>query len=255
MTLAPRAGIVWRDPGLLVLDKASGVPVLADRSGMPCLWASLETLLAPDGLRPLAVHRIDKGTSGLLLVALTRDVQRRISAALESGAVSKWYTAIARTEQGTARLPTGTLDIDLPLAPGRKSRWRVAGPRAAITRETGSQRFHLPPGTPLKQGAKPARTRIRLCRSDGERSLFCIHLITGRTHQVRVHLAWLGVPLLGDHLYGTPDASAQQAPRLALHCRRLLLPALGDGIARPNSFRAPLPEDFANLIPGRPDPL
>ncbi len=267
MNLAPRADIVWRDPGLLVLDKASGVPVLADRSGMPCLWEALEALLAPEGLRPLAVHRIDKGTSGLLLVALNRKVQRRISAAFEAGTVDKWYAAIGRAAIGraaigraapdgaashSAGLPPGTLTIDLPLAPGRKSRWRVAGPRDAIAFDSTGKRYHLPSDTPLKQGARTAITRARTHRSDGKRSLFSVHLITGRTHQIRVHLAWIGAPLLGDHLYGAPADSDQQASRLALHCRRLRLPSLGDGIARPTCFRAPLPGDFRALLPQLP---
>lgn len=239
------AAVLWRDPGLLVLDKPSGVPVLADRSGMPSLWDALTAYLAGDGLRPLTVHRIDKGTSGLLLVALDGRTQRALSKAFEAGAVRKWYAAISH-----GLLPRGSLDIDLPLAPGRKSRWRIAGSRDAIGLdvEASPKRYRLEVAV-TNADAKAARTRIRTVRQNDRHSLFSIRLHTGRTHQIRVHLAWLGAPLRGDHLYGRPNEVHQQAPRLALHCHRLQWPDLGDGIDRPRSFRSPLPADFLALLP------
>ena len=240
------AALLWRDPGLLVLDKPSGLPVLADRSGMPCLWDALTEYLAGDGLRPLAVHRIDKGTSGLLLVALDPRTQRALSKAFEEGLVRKWYAAISH-----GLLPQGSQDIDLPLAPGRKSRWRIAGPREAIRLDAADspKRYYLDAAV-TDPRAKAARTRIRTVAQNDRFSLFSIRLHTGRTHQIRVHLAWLGAALRGDHLYGKPNDSDQSAPRLALHCHRLQWPDLGDGIDRPRTFRSPLPEDFRTLIPG-----
>lgn len=240
------ATLLWRDPGLLVLDKPSGLPVLADRSGIPCLWDALSVHLAADGLRPLAVHRIDKGTSGLLLVALDPRTQRALGKAFEAGRVSKWYAAISH-----GLLPRGSLDIDLPLTPGRKSKWRIAGPREAISLDADASpnRYHLNVVV-TDPRAKTARTRIRAVSQNDRYSLFSIRLHTGRTHQIRVHLSWLGAALRGDHLYGKPGSPDQAAPRLALHCHRLQWPDLGDGIDRPRTFRSPLPEDFRALIPG-----
>lgn len=240
------ARVLWRDPGLLVLDKPSGLPVLADRSGVPCLWDSLTVWLAEDGLRPLAVHRIDKGTSGLLLVALDPRTQRTLGKAFETGQVRKWYAAV-----GHGQLPRGSLDIDLPLAPGRKSRWRIAGPRDAICLDAAARpkRYYLD-ATMTASGAKTARTRVRTVRQNDRYSLFSIRLHSGRTHQVRVHLAWLGAALRGDHLYGRPSDPDQSAPRLALHCHRLQWPDLGDGIERPRTLRSALPDDFRALMPG-----
>lgn len=217
------ARIVWQDDGLLVLDKPSGVPVLADRSGLPCLWNALKAWLAPQGLQPLAVHRIDKGTSGLLLVALRPDVQRALGDAFESGTIGKWYSAIS-----AAPLPCrGSIEIDLPIAAGRKSRWRIAGPRESIRqRHRRAWRVWFLP-KPARSRDKPGRdalTHARTIRSDGERAWLCVRPHTGRTHQIRVHLAWIGCPLLGDPLYGAPAEAWQQAPRLALHCHRLVLP-------------------------------
>lgn len=240
------AVVLWRDPGLLVLDKPSGVPVLADRSGMPCLWDALTVHLAADGLRPLAVHRIDKGTSGLLLVALSRRTQQSLGRAFESGRVSKWYAAISH-----GLLPGGTLEIDLPLAPGRKSRWRIAGPREAIALDAAVRPKRYSLNVAVKDPrAKAARTRVRTVTQDDRYSLVSIRLHTGRTHQIRVHLSWLGAALRGDHLYGKPADPDQAAPRLALHCHHLHWPDLDDGIDRPRTFRSPLPEDFRALIPG-----
>ncbi len=239
------ATILWRDPGLLLLDKPSGLPVLADRSGIPCLWDALTAYLAEDGLRPLAVHRIDKGTSGLLMVALEPRTQRALSRAFEEGLVGKWYAAISH-----GLLPCGSLDIDLPLAPGRKSRWRIAGPREAIGLDVAAspKRYRLEVEVNDPQ-AKAARTRIRKVSQNDRHSLFSIRLHTGRTHQIRVHLSWLGAPLLGDHLYGRPGDPDQSAARLALHCHRLQWPDLGDGVDRPRTFRSPLPSDFRALLP------
>jgi len=236
---------VWRDAGLLVLDKPSGLPVLADRSGGPCLWDALATTLAPAGVRPLQVHRIDKGTSGLLLVALEREVQRRLTRAFGEGEVGKGYAAVTAApleRKGSAR-------IDLPLARGRKSRYRVAGDREAIRRrQLGPwSHYYLPRAARLEgKKALAATTLVRTIREDGSRALLAVRPLTGRTHQIRVHLAWIGGPLLGDHLYGAPRDPAQQAPRLALHCHRLTLPPL-DG--RPRVFRAPLPGDVGALLP------
>ena len=81
----------------------------------------------------------------------------------------------------------------------------------------------------------------------GQRYLVRLH--TGRTHQIRVHFAWLGAPLKGDARYGRPSDTAQQAPRLGLHCHALLLPEIADGISRPQRFTSP-PADFPGSAPG-----
>ena len=262
------ARVLWQDDALLVLDKPSGVPVLADRSGMPCLWDALKAWLAPRDLQPLAVHRIDKGTSGLLLVALQPEMQRALGSAFETGTIGKWYSAVS-----AAPLPCrGAIEIDLPIAAGRKNRWRIAGPRESIRQRHRAawKLWYLP--KPARSRDKPGRdamTRVRTIRSDGERAWLCVRPHTGRTHQIRVHLGWIGCPLLGDPLYGAPGEPWQQAPRLALHCHRLILPeavalAGAAGITdvgrsavtgerpRPRMFTAPLPADFVELLPRRP---
>lgn len=216
-----RLGILARDEHLAVLDKPAGVSLLADRSGAGCLWDTLPDRL---GTKPYLVHRLDKGTSGVLLVALDPSTQRQLTRAFQARAVRKYYLA------WVVGIPPGgrTRTIDLPLRKGRKSRYRVAGPRESIQRTADGWSLGAPDGD-----GHPSVTRLRVLRHRGERTLVLAAPVTGRTHQIRVHLAWIGHPLLGDHLYGRPQAPAQQAPRLQLHCHRLVVPGYGSFAAAP----------------------
>jgi 23S rRNA-/tRNA-specific pseudouridylate synthase len=210
--------------GLLVVDKPANVALLADRSGARCLWDELKD----EYERPLLVHRLDKGTSGVLAVALEPAVQRMLTKAFADRAVRKYYVA-----RVLGRLPEGrTLTIDLPLTPGRKSRYRVAGPRASIRRTAAG--WALDPATPASQEAKLSLTRLRVISSSADVSTVLLNPSTGRTHQLRVHLAWIGHPIAGDALYGNPADPAQRRERLMLHAHRLVLPGFG-------TFHAPLP--------------
>jgi len=217
---APR--VIARRPGLVVLAKPPGLSLLADRSGAPCLWDGLADWL---GTAPLLVHRLDKGTSGVLLVATARNRQRELTRAFGERRIRKHYLAwvVGRP------LLAGSAAIELALMRGRKARFRVAGRRDAIVRR-GNRWLLDGPAPPGKQ-SHPSLTRLRVLRStatpEGERTLLALQPVTGRSHQLRVHLSWIGHPILGDTLYGRPNDSAQQAPRLQLHCHRLVVPGLG----------------------------
>lgn len=211
----PSLTIIQRNRDLVAIDKPADVSLLADRSGAPCLWDRLAGEL---GSKPYLVHRLDKGTSGVLLVALNPDTQRRLTRAFQQRQVRKFYLAWVAGMLET----TATLLIDLPLRKGRKSRYRVAGLRESIRR--GPRGWFLP--EPDADG-HDSLTRIRALRHADGRTLVLASPVTGRTHQLRVHLAWIGHPILGDRLYGRPDAPAQQAPRLQLHCHRLVVPQVG----------------------------
>jgi tRNA pseudouridine32 synthase/23S rRNA pseudouridine746 synthase len=221
--------IVYRSADLLAIDKPSGVSLLADRSGAPCLWETLVEELALEGREPFSVHRIDKGTSGVLLVALTRERQSHLSQAFARRDVRKFY--VARVV-GDVRLDGVSGLIDLPLEKGRKSRFRVAAPRERIVRH--GPRWHLPGRT---SAGHESVSRLRRIGGDGRQTLLLLQPLTGRTHQLRVHLSWIGHPIIGDHLYGKPDSVEQHWPRLALHCHRVVV----DGVA----ITAPLPAEFA----------
>lgn len=213
--------VLHRDAGLAVLNKPPDVSLLADRSGAPCLWDTLEDRL---GTRPYLVHRLDKGTSGVLLIALNVDTQRNITRAFQKRQVDKFYLAWV-----AGAFPAGsTLSIDLPLRKGRKSRYRVAGARDHIHRRA---RGWTLAGTPDADGHE-SLTRVRRLAGNHGRSLVLAAPVTGRTHQLRVHLAWIGFPILGDHLYGRPGSVEQQASRLQLHCHRVTVPGYGTFVAR-----------------------
>ena len=206
----PALHIIHIDSNLAFIDKPPGVSLLADRSGAPCLWESLKAELG----KPYLVHRLDKGTSGVLAVARNRATQARLTRAFHDRLVRKAYLA-----RVTGRMRVrGTGVIDLPLRPGRKNRYRIAGPRDGIER-SGDRWFHA-----AADGGHPSRTRFRVLRRDDQGSCLLLQPVTGRTHQLRVHLSWVGHPIVGDSLYGTPGAPAQRAERLMLHALRLKLP-------------------------------
>lgn len=211
---SPTADLLFDCADFVALDKPSGVTVLKDRAEPTCLWDALPEVL---GGKPYQVHRIDKGTSGVLLVARTPEAQKTLSNAFRDRLVRKYYLAWV---SGTVESPCS---IDLPLRRGRKSRYRVAGQRADIVHEDGQWRLSRPSGA---EGVS-AFTRVRPLRQAENRTLLMLQPRTGRTHQLRVHLSWIGHPILGDHLYGQPDAPAQRAPRLQLHCHRLVVPGVG----------------------------
>ena len=218
--------VLFYDGSLLVLNKPSGVSVLDDRTGAPCLLPELKAAYS----RPRLVHRLDKGTSGVLLVALDRRTQRDLSRAFNARTVRKHYVAVL-----CGHLPSGrTLTIDLPLRQGRKSRYRVAGLREEIrpTREGW---------TIDAEGGHASMTRVRVIARGAKRTIAAVQPITGRSHQIRVHLSWIGHAVAGDHLYGAPKSAEQVSPRLALHCHRVFVPGYG-------TFSARVPEDVLGAL-------
>jgi tRNA pseudouridine32 synthase/23S rRNA pseudouridine746 synthase/23S rRNA pseudouridine1911/1915/1917 synthase len=242
--------VLYRDADLLVLNKPSGLSFLADRSGAPCLWDALKAWneSANTGL-PRPVHRLDKGTSGTLLVALSSVAQQSLNRQFQAHRVGKTYLAVVLK---TPHPPAGV--IDLPLCPGRKGRYRVAGPRAeiALTRDRRSRAvWRLPPDAAAPSGktAHPSRTDYRVLRAGSGGALVMLRPRTGRAHRIRVHLAWLGWPIAGDSLYGAKEPKSNSQPfvsRLMLHCRMISvrLDWKADSPPRPLVFRSPVPDVF-----------
>ncbi|MCZ6711415.1 MAG: RNA pseudouridine synthase [Gammaproteobacteria bacterium] len=208
--------VVYRSDDLLVVDKPANISVLADRSGQECFWDQLKRELSTQ--QPYLVHRLDKGTSGVFLVALNTATQRSLTRAFQARSVGKFYLAWV----------TGNLDlrathtINLSLKKGRKNRYRVAGQRAQIEKRGLVWELNAPPAD-----GHESITRLRTLTCSQRRSLLLLHPRTGRSHQLRVHLSWIGYPIVGDHLYGRPDDPDQHAARLQLHCHRLSVPGFG----------------------------
>ena len=236
--------VLCEDEDHLCINKPAGYPVLPGRSGGDAeLHRSLVAWLnrdAPAGgpyVRPHLVHRLDRETSGVLLVAKTARAGRALGEQFESRRVSKLYLGLA---EGV--FPRAEAELDIPLA-----------------RKPGSL-FKMAPD--VRRG-KPAHTRVEVAERFGHFSLLRLRPLTGRQHQIRVHLAAAGYPLAADALYGrraelTGADLNRILGRKAVRADRLLLsrcplhaaslsychPATGEAM----SVEAPLPADLCDFL-------
>ena len=201
--MAPALQVVFSDAHLLVLNKPSGLLAVPGRGEdkQDCLSARVQAHY-PDAL---TVHRLDMATSGLMLMARGVDMQRVLSKAFEHRAVHKRYTAVVEgCLQPSADAIDGWATIDLPIIVDWPKRpLRIID---AVHGKPSLTRWQV-----LPKGARAGTTRLLL------------EPVTGRSHQLRVHLRALGHPILGDALYA--DAAVQaRADRLLLHACALRLP-------------------------------
>lgn len=186
--------IIYEDEALLACDKPAGMLVHGDGTGARTLTDAVAEHLAAGGrpeARPQAVQRLDMGTTGLVLFSLDRATQAELDRQVAGHDMRKTYLAVVR-----GAFPGGERLIDRPIGRDRHDARRMRACR---------------PG----QG-KPAETRVRRVASAGGRSLLRVELLTGRRHQIRVHLASMGFPIVGDELYG----GARSAEGLLLHAWR-----------------------------------
>ena len=222
--------ILYQDAWLAVLNKPAGMtvhpaPSCPDGTLVHRLVARFPSLRAQEGFRPGIVHRLDKDTSGLICVALTEEARMRLSEAFAAREIRKEYLALV---QGVPA-PAGTVDAPLGRHPTVKVKVAV-----------------------VKNG-KEARSEWRVLHKGQGYSLLGVRIFTGRTHQIRVHMAHVGHPLWGDKLYGrggqvlTPPVPGvllkhDPAPRQMLHAWHLsfIHPFTGEKMA----FTCPPPEDF-----------
>jgi 23S rRNA pseudouridine1911/1915/1917 synthase len=219
--------ILDRGPGWIAVDKPTGIPVHpVNRVRQNTLIRMLRRQEGDDGLR--LVHRLDRETTGVLLVARDADTARLLSIAFARGRVTKLYAALV---EGEVAADGGT--IDLPVG-------RDPGARVWVRQAAGV--------------GSPARTEWEVARRLAGRTLLRVRPHTGRRHQIRVHLAAIGHPVLGDILYGRPESDYLDLVRGAgdarrreggparqlLHCARL---AFTDSCG-PRTVTAPLPADF-----------
>jgi RluA family pseudouridine synthase len=211
----PRVVVEGRD--LLVVDKPARVSTQAGRHSA----LAFEALVARRYPGAVAMHRLDRDASGLVLFARTASGRKRLADAFRRGAVDREYVAFAhghpREDQFTIESPIGPDPADR-----RRRRAGVASGEHAVTHVDVAERGVDAHGDPA-------------CR-------MVVRLETGRTHQIRVHLASIGHPLLGDPLYA-PAPIRSRAPRLALHAARLRWPG--------GEAEAPLPDDLAAVLARR----
>lgn len=212
--------ILFEDGEALVIDKPAGLPLDRPRAAGMSLEDHLDALKLGFQRAPVAVHRLDQDTSGCLLLARNPKALKRFSAAFEHRLVEKRYLGVVA---GALAEAEGTIALSLAKISSEKDGWRMI---------------------PARKG-KPAVTHWRRLAGQGGLTLVEFRPETGRTHQIRVHAAaGLGLPLLGDPVYGEVEGRGKGAPRTMLHAAGLTVPREGKQAI---VAAAPLPADFAAL--------
>ena len=211
--------ILYEDNDLAVVIKPRGM-VVHPAAGHPdgtlvnALLANLDSLGGIGGeLRPGIVHRLDKETSGLMLVAKNDGTQEALSRMLKDREIEKHYRALA---EGKFKEPQG--EIDAPIDRSKKDRKKMA----------------------VDPDGRPALTRWKVLAEGRGCTLLDVHILTGRTHQIRVHLKSIGHPVCGDELYG--NQRGVKVPCLMLHACSLSFEHPRK--KKKMTFQAPLPDDF-----------
>lgn len=260
--------VLFEDAWLLAIDKPAGIIVHDDGTGAPTLTDLVRERLVAAGeaeaaAQLQAVQRLDRETTGIVLFSKDKAVQPKLDAAL-AGRVAAAVGAVTRGMPGaTTASPAGAAPApDARLAPdARPARkrylavvrgefpWKIRTLDGPIGRDRHDARRMR-----VSSGGKPAETRVRCLATSGvrgsRRSLLRVELVTGRKHQIRVHLAHAGFPILGDALYGTPADRGHRAPALMLHAWEELLvhPVTGEALR----LVAPVPERICDLFPDAP---
>ncbi len=215
--------IAYEDEHLLVVDKPAGVvvhPARGHRTGTLSQALAGRAAGGDDSARAGIVHRLDRDTSGLLVVARSDAVHRALKDQLAARELRREYRALV---DGHPQSRTGT--IDAPIGRDRRDRTRMSI-------DTDEPR--------------EARTHFELERLLGDTALLTVVLETGRTHQIRVHLAAIGTPVVGDPQYGRAGADTYGLQRQFLHAARLAFthPVTG----APIDVRSPLPADLVRAL-------
>lgn len=217
--------VVYEDTDILVVNKPAGMvvhPAYGHDSGtlVNAVLARCPDLAGVGGeLRPGIVHRLDKDTSGLIVVAKGDAAMRNLQAQFKGREVRKVYLALA---EGHVSPPTGTIDAPIGRDPRARKKMAV-----------------------IQRGGRESQTEYRVLETYDEHTLVEAHPLTGRTHQIRIHLAFIGHPIVGDPVYGFRKQRVK-APRLFLHAARLAFRLPGSGEWR--EFQAPLPADLAPVL-------
>jgi 23S rRNA pseudouridine955/2504/2580 synthase len=218
--------IVWRGENVVVINKPADLLVQPDVKGGDSVVARVWDMFGRGGagFSPAAVHRLDRNTTGALVVALSGGALRELERLFRERLVTKRYLAVvagALPEKGS---------IDAPLLKDELNNIVQVG------------------------GGKTAKTRYQCLSTDGELSLALIELLTGRTHQARVHMAHIGCPILGDRKYGNIEINRRrdaEAKRPLLHAYELAFPGeLPEALSELSGkiFKADLPRDMTVLL-------
>jgi 23S rRNA pseudouridine1911/1915/1917 synthase len=222
--------IVYEDADIVVVDKPAGMvvhPAYGHRSGtlVNALLAHCPDLAGIGGeLRPGIVHRLDKDTSGLVIVAKNDAAHRYLQTQFQERLVHKTYLALV---EGVPQAAHGVIDAPIGRDPQHRQRMAI------VT-------------APSRHG-REARTEYRIVERFPQNALIEAEPVTGRTHQIRIHLAFIGHPLVGDRVYGFRKQRLP-VPRQFLHATRIAFTLPSSG--QPVEFTSPLPDDLAAVLKG-----
>ena len=211
--------ILYEDDDVIVVNKPSGLLTHA-KGGLSTEPTVAEiirpkTSFASDTDRPGIIHRLDRDTSGVLIIAKTAEAAAHLQRQFAQRTTKKTYLAVTG---GVPKLAAAKIDLPIGRNPSAPSTFRV------------------------DSNGKPAQTTYRVLAAADNQALIELKPTTGRTHQLRVHMAYLNTPILGDRVYGKPNAS-----RLMLHAYKLEI-TLPSGERK--TFEAATPEEFKQLFPG-----
>ncbi len=229
-----RIDVLFEDAAIIVVNKPGGVPCHPLRPGERGSVMNAVVARFPEtaaiGYKPIEgglVHRLDNGTSGALMIARTADAFATMRRAIQSGAIKRKYLAVVSNNLRTA------LNLDNPIAHHPKN------PRKMVLVEDEAAR--------VKLAARPALTRVEPMRRINDMSLLSVLPSTGVRHQIRVHLASAGFPIVGDILYGGAP-SALDAGRFWLHLSEMEFESPASGAVK---VSAPLSADLSRLLSPR----
>ncbi len=208
--------ILYSDEAIIVLDKPAGIPVLPD--GWEKDLSYLVKLLEEQFGKIYIVHRLDKTTSGIMVFARTAEAHRNLNIQFETHEAKKIYRAIA---EGNPNWNEKIAKYPLRVNVGHKHRTMVDD-----------------------KNGKPSETRFKIIKRYPDHALLEAELMTGRTHQIRVHAYALGHPLLGDVLYSAPETKIIARPALHAYSLTFMHPTTNERI----SFTVPYPAEFETAL-------
>ena len=209
--------LLYRDALMLVLDKPVGLAVHPGPKGGDSLEAHFDQLRFGLPRLPALAHRLDRDTSGCLVLGRHRKALQKLGQLFKTGRVAKTYWAVV---EGSPDDDSGTIDLPLGRRDASRGWWMKVDP-----------------------AGQEARTEWRVLGRSGGRSWLELHPLTGRTHQIRVHCAELGWPLVGDAIYGRREGPAETLHLLA---RRIALPLYAS--KAPIAVEAPVPRHMATAL-------
>jgi 23S rRNA pseudouridine1911/1915/1917 synthase len=227
LTLTPQniaLNILYEDEDLIAINKPAGM-VVHPAPGHPCdtfvnaLLFHCKSLPGTDSLRPGIVHRLDKDTSGILLAAKTLQAHGKLVELFSKREVEKYYLAIC---VGTP--PEGLIDAPI-----------------------GRDPIHRKEMSVNSLNGRSAQSQVKVIAKDNALSFVEVQILTGRTHQIRVHLKHKGFPVLGDAVYGSASANSQhKTPRQLLHAHKLRFIHPIKHV--PIELEAPIPQDLEHYV-------